>query len=96
MDVLVSYDIADTSGAGGPRLRRVAEICSSYGRRVQLSVFECRVSPVRLERMAGELRDVIDPAVDSVMIYRFPGTIGDCRQRLGIGLAREVDEPWIL
>lgn len=94
MDVLVTYDIADTEGAGRRRLQRVAQVCSSYGVRVQFSVFECRVSPERLARMTGELADVIDPAIDSVMIYRFAGNVGDSRQQLGRPIAREPDDPW--
>lgn len=96
MDVLVTYDIADTQGAGARRLRQAAQVCSTYGRRVQLSVFECRVSPERLARLVGELQDVIDAHVDSVMVYRFVGDITACRLRLGVGPPREVDEPWLL
>jgi CRISPR-associated protein Cas2 len=95
MDVLVAYDIADTAGAGGRRLRRVADVCTAYGTRVQLSVFECRVSPEALVRFLGELEDVIDPRVDSVMVYRFTGSVSEARTRLGRRSWREVDEPWI-
>ena len=68
MDVLVTYDIADTEGAGASRLRRVAQVCEKYGQRVQMSVFECRLSPVRLTRMIGEVQDVIDARQDSVIV----------------------------
>ena len=47
MDILVTYDIADTEGGGASRLKRIAEVCGKYGQRVQLSVFECRLSPAR-------------------------------------------------
>lgn len=96
MDVLVAYDIADTQGSGRRRLQAVAEICSSFGSRVQFSVFECRVSPERLARMLGELADVIDPRTDSVLVYRFSGPLGESRMRLGCRTSREVDEPWII
>lgn len=97
MDVLVSYDIADTQGAAGARrLREIAIVCSSYGHRVQFSVFECRVSPERLARLETEILDVIDPGKDSVKIYRFPGSIAGSRSELGRAPAREVDEPWII
>ena len=72
MDVLVTYDIADTEGAGASRLKRIAAVCEKYGQRVQLSVFECRLSSVRLARMIGEVEDVIDRHRDSVLVYRFP------------------------
>ena len=96
MDVLVTYDIADTRGHGGTRLRRVAEVCEKYGQRVQFSVFECRLSSARLARLVAELEDVIDPRQDSVFIYRFPGRIGDSRNRLGLGPVRDLGQPWVL
>ena len=64
MDVLVTYDIADTEGTGALRLRRVAQVCEKYGQRVQRSVFECRLSPTRLARMLGELQDAMDGRLD--------------------------------
>lgn len=98
MDVLIAYDIADTAGPGGARLRRIAEVCCSYGTRVQLSVFECRLSPDRYERLMGEIHDVIDPALDSVLVYRFPGRLAESRRHIGRKrpLYRELGEPWIL
>lgn len=96
MDVLVAYDIADTAGAGSRRLRRVAEVCAAYGSRVQFSVFECRMSPETLVRFLGELEDVIDPRADSVMIYRFAGSVSEASTRLGRPTWHEVDEPWII
>ena len=67
MDILVTYDIADTEGVGASRLKRIAEVCEKYGQRVQFSVFECRLSPARLTRMLAEVEDVIDRQRDSVI-----------------------------
>lgn len=96
MDVLVSYDIADTQGAGARRLRKVAQVCEKYGERMQFSVFECRLSPSRFERMLGEVKDVIDPELDSVIVYRFRGEIEDARMRFGRTRSRELGEPWMI
>ena len=96
MDVLVAYDIADTDGVGAARLRRIAKVCEKYGERVQFSLFECRLSPERLARLVGELEDVIDRGCDSVMVYRFPGRIGESRMRIGREQVHEVGQPWIL
>lgn len=96
MDVLVAYDIADTEGAGASRLRRIAQVCEKYGQRVQFSVFECRLSPERLACMVGEVEDVIDSDLDSVMVYRFPGRIGDARMSVGRKQLHAVGEPWLL
>jgi len=96
MDVLVTYDIANTETSGARRLRRIADVCSSYGQRVQFSVFECRVGAERFERFMGEIEDVIDPKQDSVVIYRFPGVLRESRVDLGRPANRELGEPWML
>ena len=96
MDVLVTYDIADTEGVGASRLRRIAEVCGKYGQRVQLSVFECRLSPERLARLISEIQDVIDSHRDSVIVYRFPGRLEDAKLRFGRTQLHELGEPWVL
>ena len=96
MDILVAYDIADTETTGGSRLRRIADVCEKYGQRVQFSVFECRVSRTRLARLVGEIRDVIDHEVDSVLIYRFPGKLEDATLRLGRRGTHTLGTPWLV
>ena len=95
MDVLVTYDIAETDGTGAKRLREVAAICEAYGTRAQFSVFECRLSPTRLAKLIGELEEAIEPGRDSVHIYRFAGPIASSRTSLGIVKHHEVDKPWL-
>lgn len=69
MMVLVSYDVS-TSSVGGPRrLRRIAKVCQNYGQRVQFSVFELEVDPAIWVRIKQQLRDLIDPDVDSLRFY---------------------------
>ncbi len=96
MDILVTYDIADTEGGGASRLKRIAEVCGKYGQRVQLSVFECRLSPARLAHLIGEVEDVIDRQRDSVILYRFPGRIEDATLRFGRRQSHELGQPWVL
>lgn len=96
MDLLVTYDIADTETSGASRLRRIAEVCEKYGQRVQLSVFECRLSPERLARMISEIHDIMDSRRDSVIVYRFPGRLEDARWRFGRTQTHEVGQPWVL
>ena len=96
MDILITYDIADTEGAGRGRLRRIAEVCERYGQRVQLSAFECRLSATRLARLIGEVEDVIDGQRDSVIVYRFPGRIEDATLQLGRSPERKLGQPWVL
>lgn len=96
MDVLVTYDIADTQGEGASRLRGIAQICEKYGERAQFSVFECRLSAERLAHLIAELGLVIDRKLDSVNVYRLSGAIADSTIRLGRGPGHELGRPWIL
>ena len=96
MDVLITYDIADTDTSGASRLRRIADVCEKYGQRVQFSVFECRLSKARLARLVGEVEDIIDRDRDSVIVYRFPGGIQAATLRLGLGQKHALGKPWIL
>ena len=96
MDVLVTYDIADTDTSGASRLRRIADVCEKYGQRVQFSVFECRLSKTRLARLVGEVEDIIDPNLDSVLVYRFPGGIEAATLRLGRRQDHALGKPWVL
>ncbi|MDR1498624.1 MAG: CRISPR-associated endonuclease Cas2, partial [Puniceicoccales bacterium] len=44
MFLLITYDVSTTDErAGARRLRRVAKACTSYGTRVQKSVFEMQL-----------------------------------------------------
>ncbi|MXZ85653.1 MAG: CRISPR-associated endonuclease Cas2 [Acidimicrobiia bacterium] len=97
MDVVVTYDIANTdTSAGAVRLRRIADVCSSYGERAQLSVFECRLSPESHAQMVGELHDVIDPNLDSVIIYRVNGNLHDSRTVIGVDRPHRLGDTWIV
>jgi CRISPR-associated endonuclease Cas2 len=96
MDVLVTYDINTTTREGEVRLARVAQVCERYGVRVQYSVFECRLSDASLLKLHIELEGVIEPALDSVHLYRFPGALRDARTLIGRPRQRELGEPWIV
>lgn len=96
MDVLVTYDIETTNPVGVRRLARVAAVCLQYGVRVQKSVFECRLTPARYERMLQALRDTIDPKADSVHVYRHEGNLKASRVSLGLPVWRDPDSPWIV
>lgn len=69
MYVLITYDVASSSASGSRRLRRVAKVCSKYGQRVQLSVFECLVDSSQFELVKHELLKIIDPKRDSLRFY---------------------------
>ena len=96
MDVLVTYDIADTENTGAARLRRIADVCEKYGQRVQFSVFECRLSKARLARLVGEVEDIIERERDSVLVYRFPSRIEAATLQLGRCQNHALGKPWVL
>lgn len=95
VDIVLTYDIADTDGPGARRLRQISRVCEKYGERIQFSVFECRISPTRFARLLSEVRDVINADEDSVVVYRFPGDLADWKVRLGKDPEHEIGQPWI-
>lgn len=60
---LVTYDIADPK-----RLRGVFRLMKGYGQRLQLSVFQCRLTAQRRVEMAERLERSIESAKDHVLI----------------------------
>lgn len=60
---IVTYDIADER-----RWRRVFGIMQGYGRWLQLSVFQCRLSAQRRAELATRLETVIHNKDDHVLI----------------------------
>lgn len=61
---LVSYDIPETKRRG-----KIAKVLKDYGRRVQLSVFECPLDGERFARMVARLEKLVEAGEDSVRIY---------------------------
>ena len=59
---LVSYDIADPK-----RLRKVAEVVEGFGSRLQYSVFECPLDPMRLAQLKSALAGEINCDEDQVL-----------------------------
>lgn len=60
---IVTYDIADDR-----RWRRVFKLMKGYGRWLQLSVFQCRLTARRRAEMAGRLDQAIHHRDDHVLI----------------------------
>ena len=69
MMVVITYDVNTESLAGRRRLRKVAKRCTSYGQRVQCSVFECLVDAAQLTQLKHQLVELIDPQKDSLRFY---------------------------
>ena len=60
---IVTYDISDDR-----RWRQVFKIMKGYGRWLQLSVFQCRLTLRRRQEMAAALEEVIHHRDDHVLI----------------------------
>ena len=60
---IISYDIAAPK-----RWRRVFRIMKGYGEWLQLSVFQCRLTRMRMLQLETELRDVMNQREDHVLI----------------------------
>ena len=63
---LVAYDVASPK-----RWRRVVKAVKKLGRRVQLSVFLCRATPRRIRRLEEELKRILKPGEDKLLIMDF-------------------------
>lgn len=61
--VFVAYDIADAR-----RWRRVNTLMLDHGDRLQLSVFQCRMTDGMRRRMMAKLERIIDPQSDRVLV----------------------------
>ena len=59
---IVCYDICDDR-----RLRKVAEICSDFGVRLQYSVFECDLNAAERAKLEAKLGDVLHHDEDQVL-----------------------------
>ena len=60
---IVTYDIADSR-----RWRRIFRLMRGYGRWLQLSVFQCRLTARRRAEMAERLEAAMNMAEDHVLI----------------------------
>jgi CRISPR-associated protein Cas2 len=69
---LVTYDISDDK-----RLRRVFKTMKGFGQHLQLSVFQCDLTPQARAAMEAALDDVIQHKEDQVMIFDLGATASD-------------------
>jgi CRISPR-associated protein Cas2 len=96
MEILVTYDVATETAAGRRRLRHVAKICLAHGQRVQKSVFEVTIDAGAFEVMKHRLRGAIDPAEDSLRLYRLQEPRARYVEELGRPLDHDLHEPLVL
>lgn len=83
---LVSYDICSPR-----RLRRVAKALEGFGSRLQYSVFECPLDPMRLAKLKAELHSLLNHEEDQVLFVSLGPSANDASLFIeAIGLPYEV------
>lgn len=84
---LVAYDIADRR-----RWRRVFKLMKRSGQHVQLSVFVCRLSRARMQRLEARLAEIIERSEDQLLVLEL--TMDEAAQRLrGCGMTPVLPRP---
>ena len=94
--ILITYDINTTSKSGRRRLRRVAKICQDYGKRVQNSVFECKVDEGQFRTIKHLLEKTIDHQKDSLRFYRLGKNYRKTVEEMGRNEVYDIEGPLIL
>ncbi len=88
---IVTYDIADQR-----RLRLVFKLLKGFGEHLQLSVFRCDLTAMRLAQMKAALNDVIHAQEDQVLIIDVGPTEGrgaEVVESLGKAYVEEARKP---
>ncbi|WP_207061645.1 CRISPR-associated endonuclease Cas2 [Motiliproteus sp. SC1-56] len=90
---LITYDISDPK-----RLRQVFRIMEGYGEWVQLSVFQCRLSPRRYQRLIADLEKEIKQHEDHVLLFKLWAADTQSAEFVSIGKAFQpiTKEPVII
>ena len=82
--VVISYDISDDRTRS-----KVANVLADYGKRVQYSVFECRLDAKTLEKLIALLKPFAE-GNDSIRVYQICETCLKKAVLLGRGELTEV------
>lgn len=88
---IVTYDIADPR-----RLRLVFKQLKGFGEHLQLSVFRCDLTAMRLAQMKAALMDIIHAQEDQVLIIDVGPTEGrgaEVVESLGKAYVEEARKP---
>lgn len=69
MYVILVYDIKTDDG-GQKILSKVFKVCKRYLSHIQNSVFEGALTNSQLVKLEYELKDIIRPSIDSIIIFK--------------------------
>jgi CRISPR-associated protein Cas2 len=83
---VIAYDVSDD----GARLR-VEALVARYGRRVQYSVFEGRLSEAEVTELLAAAAPLLAPASDSLRVYALAGDAPRAAGRAGPDDASATD-----
>lgn len=78
MFVIVTYDV------NVKRNNKVLKICRKYLVHCQKSVFEGNITEAKLRKLKAEIKNIIKPDEDSVMIYRFDSLKYSSKEVFGV------------
>jgi CRISPR-associated protein Cas2 len=84
--VVVCYDVKTSDDGGPKRLRRVADVCESFGVRVQYSVFECKLTDAQWVEFRERLVREVEEESDSLRFYFLDKASFDKREHYGAGV----------
>lgn len=93
MMVLITYDVNTETQAGKRRLRQVAKVCQNYGQRVQHSVFECVIDGLILTKIQHQLKNIIDPEIDSIRYYYLGDNWKYKVEHMGVNHSFDIEGP---
>lgn len=96
MTVLLMYDIETNTPKGTRRLQKMAKLCEAFGTRVQRSVFQMTLDPRVLDRVRDQVRSLIDPARDRVLIYHLSESCAGRTESIGTGDIPQKDDVLII
>lgn len=91
MLIAVAYDVRDDK-----RRTKLADALQNYGKRVQLSVFECLLEEPQVERMRRTVERIVAVGEDSVRIYRLCGVCEPKVEVVGVGVRTEDPDVYIV
>lgn len=91
MLIAVAYDVRDDK-----RRTKLADALQNYGKRVQLSVFECLLDEPQVERVRKAVARIIATEEDTVRIYRLCGVCEPKVEVVGVGTRTEDPEVYIV
>lgn len=96
MFVLITYDVNTQDGDGKRRLRQIAKQCVNYGQRVQNSVFECIIEPVKMKELQHKLEKIMDKEKDSLRFYYLGSNYKNKVEHIGAKPSYDVEGPLIV